>query len=713
MPELLPSFLIFVGLQFLLFSTANSLVWRFFEAEIRDVFDWILLFFLFVFSEILLVLGVIGFLGAFHLNAMIFGTVVCFLLGAVRIPFLGHRFHLGLFAGWNKLRQLLFRQEKMEGGDWVWGIFGFLVLFGAVELFNAFIQYPWEYDTIAYHMPIIVEWIQAGSLWEVFYAVWGGPLGYYPSHHELILSWLILPFGNDYFANLLNFPIIAVMVVVVYKILREMKVDSFLAWLAGAMVMVMPIFLRQFGTGQVDLLMALGVLISWYYFLRTYRRKDGLLMMPLLLNMAIMLGTKYLSIIYIVPIVVVFFLLHGSWKKTHRFWWVWFLVILGSLGSMWYWRNLVLTGNPLFPASVHLGNWTIFSGYTGFTERVQELSLWHRVTQSGEWTEWLVAMVKETGWHMYLVVFAYALLIIEMVYKLLFSQMHRGEGKIYTLMLFFLPAYWYLYFTAPYTASMMEHNVRYAMPWLMLAMLMVIYVVYKLGSAKKAFIMGLMGVVWWQFLSLVSSQRTGDQMFLDLSYVSEYRILFFLLFVLFVLAFLSFDAWRKKFWWRYLLVLLSLVLSFSFFTESSQVRAELRSQAWQQKYSFPIMKVYEWLDENVSDDAVVANSLNPLYYPLYGSELKRKVRYININNCFDCDYFSYHQKGVTLRDGADALAWRKNLKQAGVDYLVLGYSIKDGLEGVYPYEFDWVKEYAEEFEEVFEVGGVFVYKVVK
>src|SRR5690606_17423233 len=565
----------------------------------------------------------------------------------------------------------------------------------------------------AYHMPIVVEWLQAGSLWEIFYAVWGGPLGYYPSHHELLLSWLILPFGNDYLANLLNFPIIAMTVIVIYKTLREMNVEPFLSWLAGALVMVMPIFLRQLGTGQVDVLMALGVFISWYYFLRTYKRRDGVLLIPLLLNLALMLGTKYLAIIYSIPILVVFFFLHGFWRKTHRFWWLWFLLILGTIGSMWYWRNLLLTGNPLFPASVHIGDWMLFEGYTGLTERIQELSLWHRVTESGQWTEWLQAMIKETGWHMYLVVIAYALLVLEMLSKLLFTRMKRGEGKIYTLMLFFLPAYWYLYFTAPYTASMMEHNVRYAMPWLMLSMLMVVYVVYKLGAARKGLVIGLMGIILWQFLTLVTAVRSGNELFLELSYVSLHKGLFFMLFMILLLAFLSFDAWRKHYARRYVFIGLTCVIAFVFFQQAGEARGLLRETSWQQKYSFPLMKAYEWIDEHVPPNAVIANSLNPFYYPLYGPELQRKVRYININACGECDYFTYHQQGMSVRDNANYDSWRENLRRAGVDYLVLGYSIRDGLEDVYPYELEWVGQHPSDFLLEFEAEGVFVYKVVR
>jgi hypothetical protein len=699
-------------LNLLLFLTVNTVIWRFFEDELRDIYDWLLLFFVFSVGEILLVMGVIGLMGQLHLFALSTGTVLCFGLGALKIPFLGKKFRLGAFGAMKKLRQLIFRHERPEGYDWVWGIFGFLVLFGAFELFHAFIHAPWEYDTIAYHMPIIVEWMQSGSLWDVFYAVWGGPLGYYPSNHELLLMWGVLPFGNDYLVNTANFLFIGVMLVVMYKILKEMGVRDFLAWLAGALVMVMPIFLRQVGTGQVDLLMALGIVLTWYYFLRTFLRKDGLLLMPVLLVMALTLGTKYLAIIYSVPIVVVFFFLWQYWRKGSRWWFLWFLFVMGTLGSIWYWRNLFLTGNPIFPAEVAIGETVLFQGYSGLTERIQQLSLWSRITESGELSTWLAAMVKETGWHLYLVIGAYVILVFEVFYKLFFSQMKRGEGKIYTLMLFFLPTYWYLYFIAPYTASMMEHNVRYAMPWLMLSMIMVVYVVYKLGSARKAFVMALMGVLWWQFLTLVPAQRLGEQPFLEFSYVREFPWHFGLLFVVLIAVFCWFDAWRRQRWWRGLAMVLMVLIGFIFFDQSVSLREQIRHQVWQQKYAFPIMGAYEWLDANVDDDAVVANSLNPLYYPLYGPELKRRVRYVNINGCTDCDYFSYQQEGITVRDEADAEDWLRNLEVYGAEYVLLAYSIKTGLEDVEPYELEWVEQYPERFEKLFTAEGVGVYKFV-
>ena len=100
---------------------------------------------------------------------------------------------------------------------------------------------------------------------------------------------------------------------------------------------------------------------------------------------------------------------------------------------------------------------------------------------------------------------------------------------------------------------------------------MVVYVVYKLRASRKAFVMALMAIIWWQFLALVATERSGDQLFLELAYVYRYPWLFFNLFVLVFASFLSFDVWRKKFKVRYLLYLLTLAIGFSFFLQEARM----------------------------------------------------------------------------------------------------------------------------------------------
>lgn len=714
MNDLLSSFLIFVGLHFLLFLTVNTVVWRYFEDEIRDVSDWVMLMFIFAVSEILLILGVIGFVGQLNLAAVVIGTGVCFLLGGVRFRFLGPLFYLGSREALSKLRHLFFRSSG-HGKEWLLAVFAFLILYGGIELFNAFLQYPWEYDTIAYHLPIAIEWLKSQSLWTIFYAVFGGPLGYYPAHHELLTTWFMLPFQNDYLANIPNFGIAFVSVITLIKFLKELEIDDFLSALGAALLLVMPIFLRQIGTSQVDFMVALSVLMSFYFLLRTFKRKDGVLLFPVLLSAAALLGTKYSALMYILPIIAVFFLLARYWSRSSRWWFVWFFLILGTIGSMWYWRNFALTGNPVFPAEVKFGETVIFSGYQDFSERIEKLSLWSKFSDSDKFLQWLYVMKEETGWHLYLVILAYAVLILELILKLYFSTLKKGEGKLFTLMLFFLPVYWYLYVITPYTASMMIHNVRYAMPWLMLSIILVMVVVAKLPVLKKPITIGLLGLLLWQFLNLMGATRLGLQKFLDTSLISAYPWVFLLFLITIAFGFLFFELWRKKSRLRVIPLVLFTLVGFLFFEEATVARSETRHVLWQRKYQFPLMKTYEWLDKNVPQDAVIANTLNPLYYPLYGEGLGRKVGYVNINNCSGCDYFDYQNRGTTngLRDQPSYPAWRKNLSDFGAQYLVIGYSISEGLEKVTPVEQQWVKEHPEEFALEFNSGDASVYRVMR
>jgi 4-amino-4-deoxy-L-arabinose transferase-like glycosyltransferase len=646
--SLLFQFLVYVLLHFFALSTANVLVWRVAESEMRDLFDWVLMVSVFFMGEILMVLFVLGFLNLLTLP-WVFAVVLGLYLGSY---FFGRQINV-----WEKVRYLIYK----AGGEWkhegTIGVFGFLVLYSGAEFFNSLVQFPWEYDTISYHMPIVIEWLQTGSLWTIFYAVWGGPLGYYPTNHELFVLWQLLPFGADYLANVVNFGVMFGLILVVYKILREMKVSKFLSWLAGALVMIMPVFLRQVGTGQVDLFMTFGIMLVLYYLFRSFKRNDGTLMHPLLISFALMLGTKYLSIVYIIPLAVLYFLLYKNWRHESKRWIYWSVFWVGIVGSLWYWRNLILASNPIFPAQLDLLGVTLFEGYHGLMERIQGLSLWVKIQQPGGWSEWFAAMYKEAGPQVYLVIGAYVLLLFEYFNKILFHRLERGEGRIFTIMLFLVPAYWYLYFIAPYTASMMEQNVRYAMPLLTMAMVMVVYAVEKLEHFKKVLVVGLVGLVWWEFLGLVVSDRAGTQRFMDIMWIDEYQSAFWMMILVVVFLVLFFEVWRRKSMTRYVILLIAFLMSFSFFEKTTEIRDEIRHVSWQRQYeAFPIFEAYEFLDRAAANrkaetgkPMIVANTLNPVYYPLYGPRIDRHVRYVNVNECEDCNYYDYHRQKRGVR----------------------------------------------------------------
>lgn len=702
MMEFFFSFLLFVVATLMVLLSATSVIFRYFEDELGDIFDYVLLLFLFSGSEILMVLMLLGFASQLLFPWVFVLVLVLFLFSQYLLPF---------WRTLSKLRQLFLWPKENFFTLTAALLFLPLLVYLGIELINSFFQAPWEYDTLAYHLPIAVAWMKSHSLWTIFYAAWGGPLGYYPSSHELLTTWFLLPFGKDFFVSLPNFLIAIMIIVVMSKTLMNLKVPKTLSLLSGALLFSMPLLLRQIGTSQVDLLVALSVGLCWYYLLRSFLRRDGKLLIPFLLSFALLLGSKYLALLYGIPIVMVFLLMASFWKRKTNHAGLFIFFIGGIFGCAWYWRNLILTGNPIFPAELTFGSLQLFSGYENLSARIQELSLWTRFTESQEFFSWVIALLKETGWQIYLLIFAYLLLLLEILLKLIFGKFHKGEGRVFCLMLFFVPVYWYLYVNAPYTASMMEHNIRYAIPWLMLSMMLICLVISKLSVLKRSFTVLLFFFVWLQIGLILPEQRLGQEAFLNLSWISVFWKQTLLFGAALVFLIFSFFQWKRK---RLAIpfLILSVAISFLFFVQVVPLRDEFRHFSWQRKYDFPLFKAYEWLDEHAQGGAV-ANSLNPLYYPLYGNDLGREVSYININACRDCDYAGYHRLKATLRESPEYEAWKENLETFGTDFLVLGYSVSEGLEAVTPHELEWVEEHPEIFEKVFQEGAVKIYKVIR
>jgi hypothetical protein len=92
--------------------------------------------------------------------------------------------------------------QAKSGGKWwatVWGIvmaywLGLIVRRGLLE-------FPEEFDTLMYHVPLIDHWLQRHSLYAPECLHWSNPGG-----NELLGLWMVAPFSGDFFIPLANFP---------------------------------------------------------------------------------------------------------------------------------------------------------------------------------------------------------------------------------------------------------------------------------------------------------------------------------------------------------------------------------------------------------------------------------------------------------------------------------------------------------------------------
>jgi hypothetical protein len=204
---------------------------------------------------------------------------------------------------------------------------------------------PWDYDGLMYHLTAPQKYLQAGRLM-ILPDIWQANG---PATPDMLYT-LGLSFGADTYAKLLHLLFGAWLVVGVYALGK--RTLSFTAgWLAAVMLMGMPIFFAWAGWAYTDMIVAVLELMAIYavmLWINDDRQSRWLLLAGILLGFA--LGSKYLAL-STVAIVWLWSAWHARRQGVRRLTTntVWLIVPAVLIALPWYARNLVETGNPLYP----------------------------------------------------------------------------------------------------------------------------------------------------------------------------------------------------------------------------------------------------------------------------------------------------------------------------------------------------------------------------
>lgn len=144
--------------------------------------------------------------------------------------------------------------------DGVWAlVISYVFVFGLFQL-------PVDWDTIAYHLPIVDHWIQSGDLCVQDSAFW-----YVPGNNELLAYCLCCGFDGDFLAQLHNLLPATLLVVVLITLCRELQLDHRLMWLVVLSVVFTQPVLRQIISAENDID---GGTNSWYWLGKIKRNSD-------------------------------------------------------------------------------------------------------------------------------------------------------------------------------------------------------------------------------------------------------------------------------------------------------------------------------------------------------------------------------------------------------------------------------------------------------
>ncbi|MDB5174468.1 MAG: hypothetical protein JWN51_3241 [Phycisphaerales bacterium] len=651
---------------------------------VQAVCDAFLIYFLVQYAAIGLP-GVGGFLGVWSVSLVTLIAIALLMIGA-------QRGDGGLDRSDNASR-------------WTADHFGLLAcaLFTGGYLFAyAYLQRfipPVATDSLVYHLPTAVQWIQTGRLGIYPTWYWNPAASYSPGTGSMFMAWWMVPAGNEVFVRFVQIPPLMFVFFLVVRLCRLMGCGRTVAGLiAAAATLCRPLFseaLFQKDDLYVTAFVAAAVLALAQ---RPARERLG----PWRVGVALgfVLASKYTALL----VCPVFLFLVDSpfrarWKVRH---WAVAAGLVLLMAAPWYVRNIVLTGNPLYPVDVRLPG-LHFQGLFG-TERDQQLrtagGVWKMLSETYHSLPLPLIVLLAVGW-----LWAY----ITAGRAVLRDPLPRAcvLGSVATLALFLA--------TSPH------HEVRYVFPlivlWFAAAGLALAHAPARFSLAAAASLALLSTATSFAVtrdtrLIPLTCELAGAALLIAAAGVGA--------------AFVQVYFFRLRA--RGLAVAaaaVATVVAMDVYVDwhayVDQCR-QLRYEVWLRPDSYPGHgPVWKWVGENVPPDATLAYANTYFVYPYEGFGYTRRVGYAPVRRGLH-DFLHFPRMGdrvpgdlivermtQVMNSDADAATWRENLRALRAQYLVVIKS--DPHLDTDPPELRFAKEDGKRFVPVFEDAQAVVFRI--
>eukprot|EP00456_Euglypha_rotunda_P081801 TRINITY_DN800_c0_g1_i1.p2 TRINITY_DN800_c0_g1~~TRINITY_DN800_c0_g1_i1.p2 ORF type:complete len:664 (+),score=32.92 TRINITY_DN800_c0_g1_i1:7617-9608(+) len=220
------------------------------------------------------------------------------------------------------------------------------IILGGHTICSGLMRLPTDYDCLMYHLPLINQWLQSGSLAATRIGRWSDS-----ANSELLALWFTATFSGDFLVGLNNVP---VMIVWATALLELSRLLGLMGWLRhGAAIACLAVYTSVHETDDAsnDLMVAALFVAGLAYSLR-YIRSAAVSDLALTgIAIGLLAGTKFFAIGYALLLVVAFAILsfQTGGLKNSVFATCSVIVIAIPFGSYWYIRNICITGYPLFP----------------------------------------------------------------------------------------------------------------------------------------------------------------------------------------------------------------------------------------------------------------------------------------------------------------------------------------------------------------------------
>ena len=243
-------------------------------------------------------------------------------------------------------------------------------------------------DGMTYHIPAAAHWLQTGRISILPMWFFNPANSYSPLAGSMFITWLLAPMQSDILARAAQYPAVFLLFLATFQLGRLCRLPDYLAAImAGACGVSRP-YISELLSGRDDVFLSAFVIVAiaagyqqMYADTETDNREPRDSFNSIRLGMAIGLtaATK-ITFLFSAP---AFLLLIGNPRLLLNRWKHW-CIAAGTafvIAGPWYIRNIILTGNPIYPVEVSVFGKRILSGL--FEPKTSErLSTWTGIREA-------------------------------------------------------------------------------------------------------------------------------------------------------------------------------------------------------------------------------------------------------------------------------------------------------------------------------------------
>lgn len=517
-------------------------------------------------------------------------------------------------------------------------------------IFHLLILPPLTTDGLLYHLPFAVHYFKTGSISLPNLYFTDIAMTYYPIGGDIFYFFSLFS-QREFLFNFTQFPFLILGSFSLFLLMKYFKFSDFLSVMGASIFSLLKPVLLESKMCFVDLIMA-STFISTLYF---FNKDEKKYIVPGILSLSILLSIKTFSIIFgILALPFLFFKKNGKFSLSFYFS-IFFLIFFGLFS---YIRNLLLTGNPVFPAEISIGKFVLFDGPYIY----QKVSIYERF-------KYLFNILAYSYMHIDPPFFLKILLVFLFFVSLIIS--FRNRRLFFLYLIFPFSVLLYGFFIPPY-----YYQIRHLLPVYGILSISLIYPFRKL----EYLCIPVFLYVWFSPL-----------------FTKFYLFFFSSFFILSISFFLVIYFKKPNFYFFYFLAFIFLLI---FWIEKTNfIYEKIKFSAWADFYKNEV-SLWKFVDENSKDGKNIAYVGDFLIYPFYGGKLQNNVYYQSVNSIETLPVYKYNwkntkdQKEIFYRKNPSYQLWYKGLKEKKIDWIIVKK------EGDY-IEKEWIKNYPEIFKLLF------------